>query len=110
LYDKPHGTHDLDLAENTTFQLLGLKILFSFFGLENPQSPGLLRVSCTERGFLYLFGEFSGIVIIIIVIVVIIIIIIIIIIISCHRFSFFPGTSPLEPVVNPTTQASSLSL
>jgi hypothetical protein len=40
----------------------------------------------------------------------IIIIIIIIIIISCHRFSFFPGTSPLEPAVNPTTQASSLSL
>jgi hypothetical protein len=38
------------------------------------------------------------------------IIIIIIIIISCHRFSSFPGTSPLEPVVNPTTQASSLSL
>jgi hypothetical protein len=36
--------------------------------------------------------------------------IIIIIIIFCHRFSFFPGTSPLEPVVNPTTQASSLSL
>jgi hypothetical protein len=35
---------------------------------------------------------------------------IIIIIISCHRFSFFPGTSPLEPVVNPTTQASRLSL
>jgi hypothetical protein len=35
----------------------------------------------------------------------IIIIIIIIIIISCHRFSFFPGTSALEPVVNPTTQA-----
>jgi hypothetical protein len=41
---------------------------------------------------------------------IIIIIIIIIITISCHRFSFFPGTSPLEPVVNPTTQASSLSL
>jgi hypothetical protein len=40
----------------------------------------------------------------------IIIIIIIIIIISCHRFPFFPGTSPLEPAVNPTTQASSLSL
>jgi hypothetical protein len=40
----------------------------------------------------------------------VIIIIIIIIIISCHRFSFFPGTSALEPVVNPTTQASSLSL
>jgi hypothetical protein len=39
-----------------------------------------------------------------------IIIITIIIIISCHRFSFFPGTSPLETVVNPTTQASSLSL
>jgi hypothetical protein len=39
-----------------------------------------------------------------------IIIIIIIIIISYHRFSFFPGTSPLEPAVNPTTQASSLSL
>jgi hypothetical protein len=37
------------------------------------------------------------------------VIIIIIVIISCHRFSFFPGTS-LEPVVNPTTQASSLSL
>jgi hypothetical protein len=34
----------------------------------------------------------------------------IIFIISCHRFSFFPGTSALEPVVNPTTQASSLSL
>jgi hypothetical protein len=33
------------------------------------------------------------------------IIIIIIITISCHRFSFFPGTSPLEPVVNPTTEA-----
>jgi hypothetical protein len=29
---------------------------------------------------------------------------------SLVRFSFFPGTSPLEPVVNPTTQASSLSL
>jgi hypothetical protein len=38
------------------------------------------------------------------------IIIIIIIIISCHRFSFFPGASLLEPVVNSTTQASSLSL
>jgi hypothetical protein len=38
------------------------------------------------------------------------IIIITIIIISCHMFSFFPGTSPLEPVENPTTQASSLSL
>jgi hypothetical protein len=37
-------------------------------------------------------------------------IIIIIIIISCHRFSFFPGTFALEPVVNPTIQASSLSL
>jgi hypothetical protein len=35
---------------------------------------------------------------------------IIIIIISCHRLSFFPGTSALEPAVNPTTQASSLSL
>jgi hypothetical protein len=46
----------------------------------------------------------------VLVIAAIIIIIIIIIIISCHRFSFFPGTSPLEPVVNPTTQASSLSL
>jgi hypothetical protein len=42
--------------------------------------------------------------------IIIIIVIIIIIIISCHRFSFFPGTSPLEPVVNPTTQTSSLSL
>jgi hypothetical protein len=48
--------------------------------------------------------------IIIIVIIIIIIITTIIIIISCHRFSFFPGTSALEPVVNPTTQASSLSL
>jgi hypothetical protein len=38
------------------------------------------------------------------------IIFIVMIIISCHRFSFFPGTSPLEPVVNPTTQTSSLSL
>jgi hypothetical protein len=34
--------------------------------------------------------------------------IVIIIIVSCHRFSFFPGTFHLEPVVNPTTQASSL--
>jgi hypothetical protein len=42
--------------------------------------------------------------------IIIIIIIIIDVIISCRRFSFFPGTSPLEPVVNPTTQASSLSL
>jgi hypothetical protein len=42
--------------------------------------------------------------------IIIVIIIIIIIISSCHRFSFFPGASPLEPVVNPTTQASSLSL
>jgi hypothetical protein len=40
---------------------------------------------------------------------IIVIIIIIIINIICHRFSFFPGTS-LKPVVNPTTQASSLSL
>jgi hypothetical protein len=46
----------------------------------------------------------------IIIIIIIIITIIIIIIISRHRFSFFPGTSPLEPLVNPTTQASSLSL
>jgi uncharacterized protein YpmB len=43
-------------------------------------------------------------------IIIIITIIIIIVIISCHRFSFSPGTSPLEPAVNPTTQASSLSL
>jgi hypothetical protein len=34
--------------------------------------------------------------------VVVLAIIIIIITISCHRFSFFPGASPLEPVVNPT--------
>jgi hypothetical protein len=40
----------------------------------------------------------------------VIIIIIVVITISCHRFSFFPGTSPLEPVVYSTTQASSLSL
>jgi hypothetical protein len=39
-----------------------------------------------------------------------IIIIIIIIIISCHKCSYFPGSSALEPVANPTTQASSLSL
>jgi uncharacterized protein YpmB len=45
-----------------------------------------------------------------VIIIIIIIIVIIIIIISCHGFSFFPGTSALEPVVNPTTQASSLSL
>jgi hypothetical protein len=56
-------------------------------------------------------GTYTNLPIIIIFILIIIIIIIItIIIISCHRFSFFPGTSPLEPVVNPTTQASSLSL
>jgi hypothetical protein len=47
---------------------------------------------------------------IIVIIIFVVVIVIIIIIISCHRFSFFPGTSPLEPVVNPTTQASSLSL
>jgi hypothetical protein len=44
------------------------------------------------------------------IIIIIIITISIIIIISCHGFSFFPGTSPFEPVVNPTTQDSSLSL
>jgi hypothetical protein len=42
--------------------------------------------------------------------VIMIIIIIVVIIISFHKFSFFPGTSPLEPVVNPTTQASNFSL
>jgi hypothetical protein len=50
------------------------------------------------------------IIVVVIVVVVVVVIIIIIIIISCHRFSFFPGTSPLVPVVKPTTQASSLSL
>jgi flagellar basal body-associated protein FliL len=50
------------------------------------------------------------IIIIIIIITIIIIVVVVIIVISCHEFSFFPGTSPLEPVVNPTTQASSLSL
>jgi hypothetical protein len=40
----------------------------------------------------------------------IVVVIIITIIISCHTFSFFPGTSPLDPVVNPTTQDSSLTL
>jgi hypothetical protein len=42
--------------------------------------------------------------------IVVVIIIIITIIISCHTFSFFPGISPLDPVVNPTTQDSSLTL
>jgi hypothetical protein len=32
---KPDGTHDLDFAENTSFQLLGLKILFRFFDFES---------------------------------------------------------------------------
>jgi hypothetical protein len=32
-----------------------------------------------------------------------IIVVVVIIIISCHGFSFLPGASPLEPVVNPTT-------
>jgi hypothetical protein len=41
---------------------------------------------------------------------IIIVVVVVVVIISFHRFSFFPGTSPLEPVVNPTTQASSLSL
>jgi hypothetical protein len=45
-----------------------------------------------------------------VVVVVVVVVIVIIIIISCHRFSFFPGISPLGPVVNPTTQASSVSL
>jgi hypothetical protein len=65
LFDEPHGTHDLDLAENTSFQLLGHKILFCFFGFENRRIPGWLRVSCNERGFSYLSGEYSGIVVII---------------------------------------------
>jgi flagellar basal body-associated protein FliL len=52
----------------------------------------------------------TGKLLIIIITIIIVIIIIIIIVISCRRFSSFPGTSPLEPVVNPTTQASSLSL
>jgi hypothetical protein len=38
---KPHGTHYLNLAENTCFQVLGLKILFHFFGFENRWHPGL---------------------------------------------------------------------
>jgi hypothetical protein len=59
---------------------------------------------------LWTMNYFLQTVTIIIIIIIIIIITIITIIISCHRFSFFPGTSPLEPVVNPTTQASSLSL
>jgi hypothetical protein len=46
----------------------------------------------------------------IIIIIVVVVVVVVIIIISCHRFSFFPGTSPLEPVANPTVQASSLSL
>jgi flagellar basal body-associated protein FliL len=52
----------------------------------------------------------TSIIIIIIIIIIVVVVIVIIIIISCQRFSFFPGTSPIEPVVNPTTQASSLSL
>jgi hypothetical protein len=44
------------------------------------------------------------------IIIIIVVVVVVIIIISYHRFSFFPGTSALEPVVNPTTQASSLSL
>jgi hypothetical protein len=47
---------------------------------------------------------------VVIMLVIIIIIVVVVVVFSCHRFSFFPGTSPLEPVVNPTTQASSLSL
>jgi hypothetical protein len=71
LFDETARTHDLDLAENTCFQLLGLKIVFSFFAFENRRSPGWLRVSYTERGFSYLLGNFSGIVIIIIIIIII---------------------------------------
>jgi hypothetical protein len=41
---------------------------------------------------------------------IIIVVVVVFLIIFCHGFYFFPGTSPLEPVVNPTTQASSLSL
>jgi hypothetical protein len=58
----------------------------------------------------YQFVAAAVITVVVVIGVVVVIIIIIIIIISCHRFSFFPGTSALEPVVNPTTQASSLSL
>jgi uncharacterized protein YpmB len=43
-----------------------------------------------------------------IIIIIIIIIIIVLLLFSYHIFSL--GTSPLEPVVNPTTQSSSLSL
>jgi flagellar basal body-associated protein FliL len=46
----------------------------------------------------------------VIIIIIIVVIIVVVIIISFHRFSFFPVTSPLEPVVNPTTQASNFSL
>jgi hypothetical protein len=54
--------------------------------------------------------HFVAAAVITVVVVIGVVIIIIIIIISCHKFSFFPGTSPLEPVVNSTTQASRLSL
>jgi hypothetical protein len=49
-------------------------------------------------------------VVVVVVVVIVVVVVVVVIIISCHRFSFFPGTSPLEPVVNPTTQASSLSM
>jgi hypothetical protein len=44
------------------------------------------------------------------IIIIIVVVVVVVVMFSCHRFSFFPGTSPLEPVVNPTTQASRLSL
>jgi hypothetical protein len=80
LFDKPHGTHDLDLAENISFQLWASKFCSVYFGFENWRSPGWHRVSCTGRRFWYLFWEFSGTVIIIVNIIIILITIIIIII------------------------------
>jgi hypothetical protein len=68
LFDKPHGTQDLHLAENSSLQLWASEFCSVFFGFENWRSPGWHRVSCTERRFWYFFGKFSGTVIIIIII------------------------------------------
>jgi hypothetical protein len=69
--------------------LLLLLLLLSAQGSSEPVAPRI-----------YLFIYF----------IIISVVVVIIIIISCHTFSLFLDTSPLEPVVNPTTQASSLSL
>jgi hypothetical protein len=74
----------LQVSDCSTFLMMcGVPSTEGFFCGQSVECPGILR-------FLKLLLTIN----------VAAIIIIIIIIISCHRFSFFPGTSPFEPLVN----------